>query len=233
MSLHWKLVVVAALAACNSGKPMASSTEGKGGDQPPPGVPREAPDWSSKKLVSQTGEIDGIGFTIDVPDGLPRNKRNQADWESEEPEYMYAPMIYTSTIEIKRIQDLDQAKYNATLDAKRKTWVREQSRPDSWALTMADPDKSRIEAITYKQANDVLFIKCKAVQFTAEGPLPSYAKTKQMLETICDSLVPTGAAARPAENDEDAADEGPKKIETDEARKADDGPKGRLEGAIE
>jgi hypothetical protein len=230
MTVQWKLVVLATLAACNSGKPMASSTEGK--SDIPPGVPRETPDWSGKKLVPQTGEVDGIKFTIDIPDGLPRNKRNQSDWETDEQDHMFVPKVYTWTIDIKRIQDLDQAKYNATLDAKSKTWVREQSRPDSWALTMADPDKSRIEAITYKQANDLQFIKCKAVQFTGEGPLPSYAKTRQMLETICDSLKPSGEAEVQAPANKGGDEEsGPKKVETDEAKPKDDGPRGRLEGA--
>ncbi len=232
MTLQWKLVVLTLVAACNSGKPMASSTEGT---QTPPGAVREAPDWSGKKLVPETGEIDDIAFTIDVPQGLPRSKRNKADWDTDEQEEVYFPKIYTSTIEIARIQDLDKAKYNATLDAKAKTWVREQSRPDSWALTMANPDKGRIEAITYVKATDELFIKCKAVQASGEGPLPSYAKTRQMLETICDSLKPTGAADAPAREDkhDGEAEGGPKKIDTDDepAPAKDDGPKGRLEGA--
>jgi hypothetical protein len=236
MSLQWNLVVLALIAACNSGKPMANSTEGKQ-SQSAPGAPRETPDWSGKKLVPETGEIDDIAFTIDVPQGLPRSKRNKADWDTDEQEDVFVPKIYTSTIEIARIQDLDKAKYNATLDAKAKTWVREQQKPDSIALTMADPDKSRIEAITYVQANDTQYIKCKAVQATGEGPLPSYAKTRQMLETICDSLKPTGAAEAPAgKNDGDRegeAEGGPKKIDTNEAPAPakDDGPKGRLEGA--
>lgn len=208
MSLQWTLVTVAALAACNSGKPMASSTEGKGGpgapDQPPPGGPRETPDWSSKKLAAQTGEVDGLAFTIQVPEGLPRNPRNQADWETDEPAHMFHPKVYTSTIPINRIKDAEAAKYNATLDARTKTWVREESKDGSWALTMAEPDKSRIEVITYKAANDELYIKCKAVQFTGEGPLPSYAKTRQMLEAVCDSLTPTGAAPEAGDGDADA-----------------------------
>jgi len=172
-----QLVILVALVACNK----SSSGDGSSGGH-------EVPDWSSKKLVAQEGEIEGLKFTIDVPEGLPRDKRNQADWEDSNPTYDQAPKIFTSTIEISRVQSLDEAKYHGTIDARSKTWVREQSRPDSWALTMAGPDKHRIEAITYKQANDTLFIKCKAIQATNGGVLPSYAKTQKMLETICDSL---------------------------------------------
>lgn len=175
-----------ALVGCKQ----SSSNENGGGL----GVPRSTPDYSSKKLVMAEGAIDNFAFSIKVPEGLPRNKKNTADWDDQGPEYEYAPKIFTSTIEIKRIQDLNQAKYNATLDAKAKTWVREQSRPTSWALTMAEPDKSRIEAITYVMANDDIFIKCKAVQYTSGSALPNYEKTKAMLEEICDSLKATGVA---------------------------------------
>lgn len=188
----WLLV---ALVGCKQ-----STSENGGGL----GVPKAALDYSSKKLVMAEGSIDNFAFTIKVPEGLPRNKKNTADWDDQGPEYEYAPKIFTSTIEIKRIQDLTQAKYNATLDAKAKTWVREQSRPTSWALTMAEPDKSRIEAITYVMANDDIFIKCKAVQYTSGSELPSYEKTKAMLEEICDSLKATGVAgdAKPVETAE-------------------------------
>lgn len=184
-----QLWILVALVGCN--KPGGDGGSGGGGllgDHSP------APDWSAKKLVSQTGSIEGLTFTIDVPDGLPRDKRQGGDWEDPDPKYDHAPKIFTSTIEIKRVQDLKEAKYHATLDANAKTWVREQTRPDSWALTMAEPDKKRIEAITYKQANDDVFIKCKAVQWTEHGTLPSYDKTRLMLETVCDSLKPTGGA---------------------------------------
>ena len=227
----WFLV---ALLACN--KP-----GGGGGEGGMLGAPRETPDWSSKKLVPQEGTVEGLAFTIQVPEGLPRDKRQRGDWEDPDPKYDHAPKIFTQTIEIKRIQDLKEAKYHATLDAAAKTWVREQSRPDSWALTMAEPDKTRIEAITYKQANNTLFIKCKAVQHTGEGALPSYAKTREMLEKICDSLKPTGDAPTAPANahGEDAVKEATES-ETAEADKApepkppvDDGPKGKLQQAAE
>ena len=226
-----QLWILVAVIACN--KPGGGSS-GEAGDF----GPRETPDWSGKKLVSQDGTIANLAFTIQVPEGLPRDKRQGGDWEDPDRKYDHAPKIFTSTIEIKRIQDLKEAKYHATLDAAAKTWVREQSRPDSWALTLAEPNKSRIEAITYKQANDTTFIKCKAVQHTAQGALPSYAKTRQMLETICDSLKPTGdAPAAPANpSGEEAVKETAEAREADKApepKPADDEPKGKLQQAAD
>ncbi len=231
-----QLWILVAVIACN--KPGGGSEGGAGGGGVGGFGPKETPDWSSKKLVPMEGTIDGLAFKITIPEGLPRDKRQGGDWEDPDPKYDHAPKVFTQTIEIKRIQDLKQAKYHATLDAAAKTWVREQSRPDAWALTMAEPDKTRIEAITYKQANDDLFIKCKAVQSTDEGALPSYAKTREMLEKICDSLKPTGDAPKAPANPEGedavkenteaenaAADEAP------EPKPA--GPKGKLQEAAE
>src|SRR5215212_7160567 len=104
-----QLCILVALVACNK-----SSSSGEGGGAF--GGPAETPDWSGKKLVSQPGTIEGFAFTIDVPEGLPRDKRQGGDWEDPDPKYDHAPKIFTSTIEVKRIQDLKEAKYHATLD---------------------------------------------------------------------------------------------------------------------
>lgn len=202
----WVFLVVA-LAGCD-GKPMQSSGGGSAGGGGVAGFagPGPAPDWSAKKLVPQEGTIDDIAFTIDVPEGLPRDKRNGGDWDDPDSRYDQAPKIFTSTIEISRIQSLKEAKYHGTLDAAAKTWVREQSNPDSWALTMAEPDKSRIEVILYKQANDSLFIRCKATQAAVSGPLPNHAKTMKLLESICDSLKVKGPVEKPRDPDPKAED---------------------------
>ncbi len=63
-------------------------------------------------------------------------------------------------------------------------------------MTYAEPDKTRIEAVTYRQANDTHFLKCKAVQWTEHGALPSYAKTREMLENVCESITAKPAQPR-------------------------------------
>jgi hypothetical protein len=166
-----QVVIALALVACHKSGTLPSD---------------DVQDWSGKKLVADEGTVDGIGFIIQVPQGLPRDKRNKSDWEDESSDYEYAPKIFTSTIEVARVQSLDDAKYHATLDAKNKPWPRADTRPDGWAVTTASPDKSSIEAVTYRQAGDK-FVMCKATQH-ANGPLPSFKKTQQMLESICESL---------------------------------------------
>ena len=143
----------------------------------------------------QTGSVDDIPFTIDIPEGLPRDGKQTGDWGDSKGALERAPKVVTWTIETRRVQTLDDAKYNATTSSRTKTWVRGEARPNGWAVTYAEPDKSRVEAVTYRQANDTTFVKCKAFQDGGDGALPSYEKTVEMLEKICDSLKPGKAPA--------------------------------------
>jgi hypothetical protein len=180
------ILMVAAMSACDTNKGSSvgvSEWSGGGGGGP-------APNWSGKKLVAQTGSVDDIEFTIDIPEGLPRDGKQTGDWGDSKGALEHAPKVVTWTIETRRVQSLDDAKYNATSSSRTKTWVRGDARPNGWAVTYAEPDKSRVEAITYRQVNDETYIKCKAFQDSGGGELPSYDKTRVMLETICDSLVP-------------------------------------------
>ena len=187
-----RLAIALALVACNNDLGSSGGISGGGAasivrDKGP------APDWSNKKLVAQDGTVEGVAFTIQVPDGLPRDPRQGGDWETEDPKFDQAPKIFTQTVDVARIQSIKDAKYNATLDSASKTWVREDARPDGWSVTYAEPDKTRIEAVTYRQVGSgPKYLKCKAVQ-ASEKPLPSYAKTRAMLEAICDSATPKPA----------------------------------------
>jgi len=190
------ILVIAAASACDTNKPVSSGyseTSGGGGNNPGP-----AQDWTGKKLISQTGSVDDIPFTIDVPEGLPRDGKQTGDWGDSKGTLERAPKIVTWTIEIRRVQSLDDAKYNATTSSRTKTWVRNDARPDGWAVTYAEPDKTRVEAITYRQANDTHYVKCKAFQDGGDGALPNHAKTVAMLEKVCDSLKPGQPAPKPA-----------------------------------
>jgi hypothetical protein len=165
-------------------------------------------DWTGKKLVAQEGTVDGVAYTIQVPEGLPRDPKKGGDWDDDRTEHLHVPKVFVQTIETRRIQSLDEAKYHATLDARSKTWVRASARPDGWAVTYAEPDKSRIEAVTYRQSDDTHFLKCKAVQSTENGALPNHAKTREMLENICESIKAKPAepkAGAPAASDTPAA----------------------------
>jgi hypothetical protein len=144
--------------------------------------------WPAVARVAQQVTVDDVTVTLEVPDGLPRNPRDATMWDDDRVDLAHIPKVYLQTIEISRIKSLDLAKYHGTLDARTKKWVREEQRPDGWAVTYAEPDKTRIEAIVYRAAGDQ-YIKCKAVQASDRG-LPDYDKTRAMLEAICDSAKP-------------------------------------------
>jgi methionine synthase II (cobalamin-independent) len=164
----WKILMVISLLGCGG----------------------EPKDWTGKKLVTETLTLEGVTFTIDVPEGLPKDKRNPSDWSDAREEYDHVPKVFTSVWSADSMPaDVDSAMHTAALRIEDAHFIRKDKRPDGWALTDANPDKHRIEAWTIKKAGADKVIKCTAVQ-VMDGELPSYDKTKAMLEAICDSVKP-------------------------------------------
>jgi hypothetical protein len=143
-------------------------------------------DWTSKKLVAQTVELEGVSFSIDIPEGLPKSKRDPGDWSDARVESDHVPKVFTRVYPLDMPATVEDAMGEASLRPKEATFIRKDQRPDGWALTDANPDKHRIEASTLKRLGDKI-IKCTAVQ-VGDGALPSYDKTRAMLEAICDSV---------------------------------------------
>lgn len=163
----WKLALVVALVGCG-GKPK---------------------DWTGKPIKTETVTTDGVTFTIGVPEGLPKDDRDPGDWTDARVEYDEVPKIFTSIRSADAMPATeDAAMHDAALRVSDAHFIRKEKRPNGWALTDANPDKHRIEAWTVTKAGDKM-IECTAVQVT-DGELPSYDKTKAMLEAICDSVKP-------------------------------------------
>jgi hypothetical protein len=162
----WKIFVVISLLGCG-GKPK---------------------DWTGKKLVTETVTVDGVTFTIDVPEGLPKGE-TAGDWDDVRVDFDYVPKVYTS---IEAADSMPKDEMGAMrMDAVRiddTHYVRKEKRPDGWALTDVSPDKSAIRAWSIKKVGDKL-VECSAYQRN-DGELPSHEKTKAMLEAICDSVKP-------------------------------------------
>ncbi len=142
-------------------------------------------DWTTRKRVAHDVDIEGVAVTVEVPEGLPRDPRT-GDWNITATGADELPKVVLSKLEADRIPDVEKAKYHATLSARSKTWVRTDERPDGYALTNAEPDKTHIEAIRYLRSGNV-FVRCKASQLS-DSPIASHGKALTMLESICDSL---------------------------------------------
>ena len=143
-------------------------------------------DYSEVKRVTETVTQDGVTYTIDIPEGLPKDDRNPGDWSNAKEEYDHVPHVFTHVSE-SMPDDEESAKYAVALKVSEANFVRLQKRPDGgWALTDADKDKHRVEASTFTKVGAKV-VTCTAAQVT-EGELPSYEKTKAMLEAICDSV---------------------------------------------
>ena len=143
-------------------------------------------DYSEVKRNPETVTQDGVTYTIDIPEGLPKDDRNPGDWSNAKEEYDHVPHVFTRVSDSMPDSE-ESAKFGVTLKVSEATFVRSQKRPDGgWAFTDAAPDRHRIEASTFVKVGAKV-VTCSATQVT-EGELPSYEKTKAMLEAICDSV---------------------------------------------
>jgi hypothetical protein len=147
-------------------------------------------DYSETKLVTETLTIDGVTFTVDIPEGLPKSKRDLGMWSDARMEYDYTPKVFTGVSNASwSPTELEDVKQQAPLSSQLKktgTFARVEQKPDRWALTLVSGDKHEIEAITLTKVGDKV-INCHATQ-DGDPELPSYDKTKAMLEAICDSI---------------------------------------------
>ncbi len=188
-----RIVTTAWLAVLAVGCGKSSEKSGGQGEAPAGGAAPAAPagaknDWTGKKLVPTDVTVDGVSFTVSVPDGLPKDANRPGDWSSAKPEWDYAPKIFTTVLPADSIKSVEDAMSNVAMIVEEANFVRKDTRPDGYGLTNAKATKTNIEAVTFKRAGDKL-IKCKAVQ-VGESELPNYDKTKTMLESICDSVTP-------------------------------------------
>lgn len=144
-------------------------------------------DYSDVKRDVETVTKDGVSYTIEIPQGLPKDDRNPGDWSNAKEEYDHVPHVFTNVSE-SMPQNEDDVKFSVALKVSEANFVRMQKRPDGgWSVTDADKDKHRVEASSFTKVGAKV-VKCSAVQTTDGGELPSYEKTKAMLEAICDSV---------------------------------------------
>ena len=144
-------------------------------------------DWSGKPLEPTQVEIEGVKLTISVPKGLPRDSDEKpGTWNVTKVEGDHVPKIFLRTDPITH-DDVDDFARWVIFNKEKMNLVRKETRADGFAITDAPKNKHRIEAITYKRIGDKAF-QCTAVQ-VGDGEVPSFEKTRAMLEKICDSIV--------------------------------------------
>lgn len=143
-------------------------------------------DYTSAKLVTETVTAEGATYTVDIPEGLPKDKHDAGNWTDAREEYDHTPKVFTGVYPLDMPTELEAAKKETALSPDKGTFVRAEQKPDGWVVTVASDDKHRLEASSLKKVGGKI-IKCHAIQ-VGDGELPSYDKTKAMLETICDSI---------------------------------------------
>ena len=145
-------------------------------------------DFSGKPLEPKDVTLDGVTFTISVPKGLPTDSDEKpGTWNVTKFEGDYVPKIFTDISSMTHATIDDFVKWEIH-NKEKMNLVRKETRPDGYAITDAPAGKKRIEVTTFKRIAGEKAINCTAVQIN-EDELPSYDKTRAMLEKICDSIV--------------------------------------------
>ena len=145
------------------------------------------PDWSGTALEPTPVTIEGAAITVGVPKGLPRDADEKPGvWNVTKVEGDHVPKIFISFGTGMQKSPEDFARWHIA-NKEKMNLVRKETRPDGFAVTDAPADKRRIEAMRLIQLGEKQ-LECSAVQ-VADGELPSYDKTRKMLESICDSIV--------------------------------------------
>ena len=142
-------------------------------------------DYSGKKLVEHTVTKEGVTYTVMIPDGLPKQKREEGDWYDVRMEYDHVPQVFTGPYPAKMPATAEEANKDIPLSPEKATIVRTQQRADGWSVTLTHA-KDRIEASSYTKIGDKI-VKCTAVQ-NGDGDIDNFEKTKTMLEAVCDSI---------------------------------------------
>ena len=153
------------------------------------GCSKSAPpktDWSDTKRNTESLTAAGVTYTIEIPEGLPKAERDPSSWSSGSDLYDGVPRVITRISALAMPISEEAAMQETTLDPKTATFTRKEQRADGWALTVVEPDRSNIGVVRLAVIGGKV-VKCAAAQIS-RGELPSYDKTKAMLEAICDSM---------------------------------------------
>jgi hypothetical protein len=145
-------------------------------------------DFSGKPLEPKQVTIEGVTFTISIPKSLPTDSDEKPGvWNVTKFEGDHVPKVFTGITTMTH-ESIDRFIGWEVHNKEKMNLVRKETRPDGFAITDAPAGKKRIEATTFKRIGDEKAIDCTAVQVD-DDELPSYDKTRAMLEKICDSIV--------------------------------------------
>lgn len=151
---------------------------------PEPAAPSVAPvaeDWTTRSLVATEALVDGVAFTIGIPEGLPAQESGM--WADARVGEDLTFQVFTTVLEARLVTSLDKAKYHSTAHVAETKFLRAEARDDGYAITGVPAD-DLVEAATFTKAGDG-WLKCKATR--AGGTHREEARA--LVEGICDSVL--------------------------------------------
>jgi hypothetical protein len=125
--------------------------------------------------------LEGVAFTIGIPEGLPAQELGV--WADARVGDDLTFQVFTTVLEGRLVTSLDKAKYHSTAHVAETKFLRAEARDDGYAITGVPADDV-VEAATFTKAGDG-WLKCKATRAGATRR----EEARALVEGICDSIL--------------------------------------------
>jgi hypothetical protein len=146
---------------------------------------KDGDDWTKRSTKAVSGTVEGIKFTIDLPDGMrQRDSNGQVEFDFLVGEYVKTPNItigaggFAKTLE-------EYIAFEKTTD----NWIRKDKLPDGYITTAENSNykgKEDYVVYLYKAVGDKV-LTCNA-RVTPWSPGASVKDKLPLVEKICQSL---------------------------------------------
>lgn len=144
-------------------------------------------DWSKVALQPYEGEVDGIKFAIQVPEGmkLAEQEKIRVEWEIEQGDEFKAPHLRVSKAFIppKTVEEAVRDVMPDDTDV----IVKQEAIDGGFLVVWHTKKKGLVRAATYQSGGEDRVLDCYASLANDDG-IPNFEGTMAWLEQICRSL---------------------------------------------
>jgi hypothetical protein len=196
------LIVVCSVALTSTGckkkddsstsKETSSASRPSGRKGPGPG--KTAADWSNKPLKPVADKVDGVGFTVDLPDGLKREEKKSdgtfpgyVTWNAKGNPFI-APG-FTVQIDAMPPPNLESAARSGMALNPKLVVSRKEPIPTGFLVTHHEKSKKFISVKAWRKTSSGKFLRISVTQRNS-NPIPNFEAQRGWMEKVAKSMKP-------------------------------------------
>jgi hypothetical protein len=142
-------------------------------------------DWSQTALKPYEGVADGIGFTVQVPEGMKATAEEiRTEWEAVDGDEFTSPHVTVSRTFVVP-ESIDEA-VESVMPGEKDVIAKKEALPDGFLVVWHTPKKGLVRAQVYRIAGENA-LDCRA-SIANDAGIPNFDGTTAWLEKICLSL---------------------------------------------